>query len=58
MSVEFSLKVKTQENILTREGFFFFSTFYIDFSLLIGTYMAMYIGPNIQESVCTSNEKF
>lgn len=24
MSVEFSLKVKTQENILTREGFFFF----------------------------------
>lgn len=57
MSVEFSLKVKTQENILTREGFFF-STFYIDFSLLIGTYMAMYVGPKIQESVCTSNEKF
>lgn len=57
MSVEFSLKVKTQENILTCEGFFFY-TFYIDFSLLIGTYMAMYVGPKIQESVCTSNEKF
>lgn len=35
MSVEFSLKVKTQVSILIRE---FFSPFYIDFSLFIGTY--------------------